>query len=49
MKNDHSFQNLPALVTRASSGIWFVIGLTYILITTRGFQVAPKLIDFSES
>jgi amino acid transporter len=29
-------------------GIWFAIGLTYIAITTRGFKLAPKSIDFSE-
>jgi amino acid transporter len=30
-------------------GIWFAIGFIYIVVTTRGFRVAPKLIDFSES
>jgi putrescine importer len=30
-------------------GIWFAIGLIYIVVTTRGFRVAPKSIDFSES
>lgn len=30
-------------------GIWFVIGFSYIVVTTRGFRRAPKLIDFSES
>jgi len=30
-------------------GIWFAIGFIYIVITTKGFRVALKLIDFSES
>ncbi len=30
-------------------GIWFAIGFIYIVVTTRGFRVAPKSIDFSES
>jgi amino acid transporter len=30
-------------------GAWFAIGLTYIAITTRGFRLAPKSIDFSGS
>jgi len=30
-------------------GIWFAVGVTYIAVTTRGFRVAPKQIDFSES
>jgi putrescine importer len=30
-------------------GIWFAIGLIYIFVTTRGFRVTPKLIDFTET
>jgi amino acid transporter len=30
-------------------GIWFAAGLMYIAITTRGFRLTPKQIDFSES
>lgn len=30
-------------------GIWFAVGLVYSAVTTRGFRLAPKLIDFSES
>ena len=30
-------------------GIWFVVGLAYLSISTKGFRKAPKMIDFSES
>lgn len=40
--------NLNSLA-KIVGGIWFVIGLTYIAITTKGFRLAPKFIDFSES
>ena len=30
-------------------GIWFAVGLAYIVLTTKGFRLAPKMIDFSES
>jgi len=30
-------------------GIWFLLGLTYTLIKTRGFRERPMMIDFSES
>lgn len=30
-------------------GIWFAIGLTYAAIKTRGFRIAPVMIDFRES
>lgn len=29
-------------------GIWFAVGVTYIVVMTRGFRIAPKQIDFSE-
>ncbi len=28
---------------------WFLIGLIYIAVTTRGFRIKPKVLDFSES
>jgi putrescine importer len=36
-------------LAKFAGGIWFAIGFIYIVVTTRGFRVAPKLIDFSES
>ncbi|HUN82646.1 MAG TPA: APC family permease, partial [Phycisphaerae bacterium] len=36
-------------LAKVVGGIWFAVGLAYIAITTRGFRLAPKLIDFSES
>jgi len=30
-------------------GIWFAIGLTYVAVRTRGFRLAPVMIDFRES
>lgn len=30
-------------------GIWFALGFIYIVVTTKGFRVAPKAIDFSDS
>lgn len=37
------------IIAQIVGGIWFVIGLIYIVITTRGFRLKPKMIDFSES
>jgi hypothetical protein len=37
------------IVAKTVGGIWFAIGLTYIGVTTRGFRLKPKLIDFGES
>jgi len=36
-------------LAKSVGGIWFALGLTYIVVTTRGFRLAPKLIDFRES
>jgi hypothetical protein len=40
--------NLNTLA-KVVGGIWFLIGLAYLGITTRGFRQAPAMIDFSES
>jgi putrescine importer len=40
--------NLNTLA-KVVGGIWFLIGLIYVGITTRGFRRAPAMIDFSES
>ena len=37
------------LLAKIVGGIWFVIGLAYIAVTTQGFRLTPKMIDFSES
>src|SRR5579863_6355150 len=36
-------------LAKVIGAIWFAIGLLYIAISTRGFRIAPKRIDFSES
>jgi len=40
--------NLNTLA-KTIGGIWFLIGLTYVAVTTRGFRRAPAMIDFRES
>jgi putrescine importer len=40
--------NLNTLA-KTVGGIWFLIGLTYLGVSTRGFLKAPKMIDFKES
>lgn len=40
--------NLNTLA-KVVGGIWFLIGLAYVAINTRGFRTAPAMIDFSES
>ncbi len=40
--------NLNGLA-KTVGGIWFLIGLAYLALATRGFRRAPKMIDFSES
>jgi putrescine importer len=40
--------NLNSLA-KTVGGIWFVLGLIYVGIKTRGFRAAPVMIDFSES
>jgi amino acid transporter len=37
------------IIAKVAGGIWFVIGLSYLCISTRGFTRSPKMIDFSES
>jgi putrescine importer len=37
------------IVAKIVGAIWFAIGFLYIAATTRGFRLAPKMIDFSES
>jgi len=39
--------NLNSLA-KIAGGIWFLIGLSYLCISTRGFRQAPKAINFSE-
>ncbi|MGB8536927.1 MAG: APC family permease [Acidobacteriaceae bacterium] len=38
--------NLNGLA-KAVGGVWFLIGIAYLAATTRGFRLAPKMIDFS--
>jgi hypothetical protein len=40
--------NLNGLA-KVAGGIWFLIGLVYLAAVTRGFRLAPKMIDFNES
>jgi amino acid transporter len=37
------------IIAKVAGGIWFVIGLVYLCISTRGFTRGPKAIDFTES
>jgi amino acid transporter len=36
-------------VARIVGGIWFLIGVIYLAVTTRGFTVPPRIIDTGES
>jgi len=36
-------------LAKLAGGLWFAAGLIYIAVTTKGFRMAPKQIDFSES
>jgi putrescine importer len=36
-------------LAKTVGGIWFVLGIAYVGIKTRGFRTAPVMIDFSES
>jgi hypothetical protein len=40
--------NLNGLA-KTVGGIWFLIGIVYVAVKTRGFRTAPVLIDFSDS
>ena len=47
-KKGAGWWNLNPLA-KVAGGIWFVIGLGYVGIKTRGFRTAPVMIDFAES
>jgi amino acid transporter len=34
---------------KIAGGVWFAVGLAYLLYQTRGFRLRPSIIDFSES
>jgi amino acid transporter len=36
-------------IAKSVGGIWFALGITYLAMTTRGFQIKPVTIDFDES
>jgi putrescine importer len=36
-------------LAKTVGGLWFAIGIVYIAVTTRGFRLTPKMIDFTES
>ncbi len=36
------------ILAKIVGGLWFAVGLAYIGLTTRGFRLVPKMIDFSE-
>lgn len=38
-----------SIIAKVIGGAWFVVGVVYIIVTTRGFRTQPKMIDFSES
>jgi amino acid transporter len=40
--------NLNGLA-KTVGGIWFLIGIVYVAVKTRGFRTAPVMIDFSDS
>jgi putrescine importer len=37
------------IVAKIAGGVWFLAGLIYIVISTRGFSVKPVTIHFDES
>jgi amino acid transporter len=37
------------IVAKVVGGIWFLIGVIYLAMTTRGFTAPPRMIDFGES
>jgi amino acid transporter len=37
------------IIAKVAGGIWFAVGLSYLVISTRGFTRVPKAIDFTES
>lgn len=38
-----------SILAKIVGGTWFLIGVIYIAVATRGFRAAPKMIDFSEA
>jgi len=36
-------------VAKIVGGIWFLLGIVYLAIATRGFRTPPRMIDFGES
>jgi amino acid transporter len=36
-------------ISKKLGGAWFLVGITYLLIQTRGLRLKPAMIDFSES
>jgi putrescine importer len=38
-----------AMPAKIAGGLWFAVGLTYLVYQTRGFRLRPALIDFGES
>jgi amino acid transporter len=45
--------NLRGIKSSATANIvgaiWFSVGFTYLAVTTKGFRIQRKMIDFSES
>ena len=37
-----------AMPAKLAGGLWFALGLTYLVYQTRGFRLQPAMIDFSE-
>lgn len=37
------------ILAKAVGGIWFAIGIAYIVYSTKGFRLKPRMIDFSET
>ncbi|HTZ60671.1 MAG TPA: APC family permease [Acidobacteriaceae bacterium] len=35
------------VLAKTVGGVWFLVGFTYLVVTTRGFRKTPKIIDFS--
>jgi hypothetical protein len=36
-------------ISKKLGGAWFLVGITYLVIQTRGLRLKPAMIDFSES
>jgi putrescine importer len=35
-------------IAKIAGGAWFLIGVIYLAISTRGFRSAPRMIDFAD-